>query len=145
MTQFFSPGGADYANVTITLTFGPTVSTQMATVPILDDSVDEDTEFFNLTLTSTDNAAMLNPSTAIVSIEDSELTIGNHRFTIITLLDNRISFFLFNIIASSLVLNCPSVNVCNIACQSFLVQTLQNAPCKRLAHFLRWNDGIGIQ
>ena len=79
MTQFSSPGGADYADVTITLTFGPTVSTQMATVPILDDSVDEDTEFFNLTLTSTDNAAMLNPSTAIVSVEDSELTIGNHR------------------------------------------------------------------
>ena len=79
MTQFSSPGGADYADVTITLTFGATVSTQMATVPILDDSVDEDTEFFNLTLTSTDNAAMLNPSTAIVSVEDSELTIGNHR------------------------------------------------------------------
>ena len=32
----------------------------MVTVPILDDSVDEDREFFNLALTSTDNAAMLN-------------------------------------------------------------------------------------
>ena len=45
----------------------------MVTVPILDDNVDEDTEFFNLTLTSTDNAAMLNPSTATLSIEDSKL------------------------------------------------------------------------
>jgi len=70
-----SPGGEDYTDVTIILTFGPTVSTQMATVPILDDNVDEDIEFFNLTLTSTDNAAMLNPSTATVSIEDSKLTI----------------------------------------------------------------------
>ena len=84
-TRFFSPGGADYADVTITLTFGPTVSTQMVTVPILDDSVDEDTEFFNLTLTSTDNVAMLNPSTATLSIEDRELTIRNCSFTIITL------------------------------------------------------------
>ena len=39
MTQFFSPGGADYADVTITLTFGPTISTQMAIVPIHDDNV----------------------------------------------------------------------------------------------------------
>ena len=83
MTRFFSPGGADYADVTITLTFGPTVSTQMATVPILNDNVDEDTEFFNLALTSTDNAAMLNPATATVSIEDSKLTIRNCRFTLL--------------------------------------------------------------
>ena len=73
--RIFSPGGEDYTDVTITLTFGPTVSTQMATVPILDDNVDEDVEFFNLALTSTDNAAMLNPATATVSIEDSKLTI----------------------------------------------------------------------
>ena len=71
--RIFSPGGEDYTDVTITLTFGPTVSTQMVTVPILDDNVDEDVEFFNLALTSTDNAAMLNPATATVSIEDSKL------------------------------------------------------------------------
>ena len=38
----------------------------------------------------------------------------------------------------------PPILLCNIACQS-LVQMLQNAPCKQLAQFLRWNDGIDIQ
>ena len=61
------------------LTFGTTISTQMATVDIHDDGVVEDTEFINLTLSSRDSAAILSPATAIVSVEDgdSELTIMN--------------------------------------------------------------------
>ena len=61
------------------MTFGATISTQMATVDIFDDSVVEDTEFINLTLSSRDSAAIINPATAIVSVEDSdsELTIMN--------------------------------------------------------------------
>ena len=61
----------------VTLTFGATISTQMATVYIFDDSVVEDTEFINLTLSSRDSAAIINPVTASVSVEDgdSELTI----------------------------------------------------------------------
>ena len=49
----------------------------MVAVPILDDSVVEDTEFINLALTSEDNAVILNPPTARIDIEDvdSELTI----------------------------------------------------------------------
>ena len=60
-----------------TLTFGATITTQVATVYIFDDSVVENTEFINLTLSSRDAAAILNPATASVSIEDgdSELTI----------------------------------------------------------------------
>ena len=75
-----SPGGEDYTDVTITLTFGAAVLTQLATVPIIDDNMDEDTEFFSLALTSTDNAAMLNPATATVSIKDSKLTIWELQF-----------------------------------------------------------------
>ena len=50
----------------------------MVTVPILNDSVVEDTEFINLALASKDSAAVLNPATARINIEDidSELTNG---------------------------------------------------------------------
>jgi len=68
--------------VTITLTFGATISTQTVTVSILDDNVVEDTEFLNLALTSVDSAAMLNPATARMYIEDvdSELMNINCKF-----------------------------------------------------------------
>ena len=51
----------------------------MVTVPILDDTVVEDTEFINLALASEDSAAVLNPATARINIKDidSELTNGN--------------------------------------------------------------------
>ena len=51
----------------------------MATVYIFHDSVVENTEFINLTLSSRDSAAILNPATASVSVEDgdSKLTITN--------------------------------------------------------------------
>ena len=70
--------GTDYNDTTVTLTFDATFSTQMMTVPILDDNVVEDTEFINLTLTSVDSAVMLNPGMARINIEDisSELTNG---------------------------------------------------------------------
>ena len=66
----------DYTDVTSTLTFDATVSTQVAVVPILDDNVVEDSEFINVTLMSADHVAVLNPSTARITIEDidSELT-----------------------------------------------------------------------
>ena len=68
--------------MTITLTFGATISTQTVTVSILDDNVVEDTEFVNLALTSVDSAAMLNPATARMYIEDvdSELMNINCKF-----------------------------------------------------------------
>ena len=44
----------------------------MATVYIFDDSVVENTEFINLTLSSRDSAAILNPATASVSVEDGD-------------------------------------------------------------------------
>ena len=57
--------------------FDATISTQMVTVYILNDSVVEDTEFINLTLTSVDNAVMLNPAATRINIKDvdSELNM----------------------------------------------------------------------
>ena len=48
----------------------------MVTVPVLDDNVVEDTEFINLALRSEDSAAVFNPATATINIQDidSELT-----------------------------------------------------------------------
>ena len=44
----------------------------MVTLSIVDDSVVEDTEFINLTLTSVDNAVMFNPANARIDIEDED-------------------------------------------------------------------------
>ena len=62
--------------------FDATISTQMVTVLVLDDNVVEDTEFINLTLTSVDNAVMLNPATARINIKDvySELIFAILQF-----------------------------------------------------------------
>ena len=71
------PAGIDYTDVSSTLTFDATVSTEVAVVPILDDNVVEDSEFINVTLVSADHSAMLNPTTARITIKDtdSELTV----------------------------------------------------------------------
>lgn len=53
------------------MTFGATISTQMAIVPI---PTDDTVEFINLVLASMDTAASLNPATATINLEDSELT-----------------------------------------------------------------------
>ena len=82
ISSYTFPAETDYTEVTITLTFGATNITQMVTVPILDDSVVEDTEFINLALTSLDSAVMLNSATARIYIEDldSELANRNCKF-----------------------------------------------------------------
>ena len=78
----------DYIDTTITLTFDATISTQMVTLPVLNDNVVEDTEFINLTLTSVDNAILLNPATARINIEDvySELRHSCCTFTVVLIL-----------------------------------------------------------
>ena len=84
ISSYTSPAGTDYTYVTINLTFGATISTQMVTVSIFDDSVVEDTEFIDLGLSSVDSAVMLNPAAARINIEDvdSELTNRNCKFTL---------------------------------------------------------------
>ena len=72
-----SPAGID---LIITLMFGATISTQMVTVSILNDSVVENTEFINLTLTSADSAVILNPATARIYIEDTDSELRHRRY-----------------------------------------------------------------
>ena len=65
--------GSDYGNTAGTLTFGPGVTSQTFSVPILDDTLTEGTETVNLTLSGPTGGGTLGPqSTATLSILDNE-------------------------------------------------------------------------
>ena len=62
----------DFQDPFTDLTFSPSSPTQTAMVSIFDDSVPENMlEYFSLILTSTDRAAILDPTTANVTIVDN--------------------------------------------------------------------------
>jgi uncharacterized delta-60 repeat protein len=65
--------GQDYTSVTNTLTFGPGVTAQSFTVPILDDSDPDGTRQVRLTLSAPVNGTLGTNSTALLSIFDNEL------------------------------------------------------------------------
>ena len=67
-----SPAGADYEAVTTTLTFNVSTPTQVVTIPIIDDQIVENNEFFGVTLTTFDTAVTLNLQTASVTIRDND-------------------------------------------------------------------------
>ena len=60
----------DFANISIDLTFNISLPTQTVMVPILNDMVPEDLEYFSLALTSNDSAVTLNPATANITVRD---------------------------------------------------------------------------
>ena len=70
-----STAGGEYTPLTTDLTFGVTMPTKMATILILDDLLVESSEFFNVTLTTTDPRVTLAPDAATVTIEDEDGTL----------------------------------------------------------------------
>ena len=64
------PAGIEYIHVSTDVTLNGGISTQMVTIPILDNTIVEDSTLFNVILTTTDPAVVLNPTTADVTIED---------------------------------------------------------------------------
>ena len=62
----------DYEVTSSDLTFSATTSSQTVTIPILEDKVFEGSETIIVTLTSADPAAIVNPSSASVTIEDND-------------------------------------------------------------------------
>ena len=62
----------DYVVTSSDLTFDATTSYETVTISILEDSLVEGSETVIVTLTSADPAAILNPSTASVTIEDND-------------------------------------------------------------------------
>jgi len=62
----------DYRFTSIEVTFSATTSSQVVTVAILDDAILESSETINVTLMSVDPAAILNPASAVITIEDND-------------------------------------------------------------------------
>ena len=62
----------DYIVTSSDLAFNATTLSQTVTIPILEDDIVEDSETIIVTLTSADPAAIINPSTASVIIEDKD-------------------------------------------------------------------------
>ena len=82
--DFISPAGSDYTPVTTDLTFnsGNANMTETVTLPILDDLILEDSEFFNVTLTTNNSNVIFLPELATVTIQDVESKLKeeiNHR------------------------------------------------------------------
>ena len=63
-------GGMDFLNMSIDLTFKASSPSQTVMVPIVNDTVPEDIEYFILSLMSNDPAVALNPVTASINILD---------------------------------------------------------------------------
>ena len=72
--HLISPAGSDYTPVTADLTFNSTNATipQTVTIPILDDLLLEDSEVFNVTLTTNNSNVIFLPELTTVTIQDVE-------------------------------------------------------------------------
>ncbi|MEB3189974.1 MAG: Calx-beta domain-containing protein [Snowella sp.] len=77
--------GSDYTASTGTITFNPGVTTQTIVVPILNDSVNELNETFNVTLSTPTNATIAD-SQATITITDT--LVSNFNRTLPTLVEN---------------------------------------------------------
>ena len=62
----------DYGVTSRDLIFSATTSSQIVTIPILEDTRLESSETINVTLTSADPATILNPASAVITIEDND-------------------------------------------------------------------------
>ena len=62
----------DYSFTSSEVTFSATTSSQVITIPILDDTILESSETINVTVTSVDPAAILNPASAIITLDDND-------------------------------------------------------------------------
>ena len=62
----------DYTVTSSDWTFNTTTSSQTVAIPIIEDDTVEDFETIIVTLTSADPAAILNPPSASVTIEDND-------------------------------------------------------------------------
>ena len=81
--SFLNPAGMDFQDTSTDLTFNRSSPTQTAIVSILNDPVPENMfEYFSLILASTDRAAILDPTTANVTIVD-DMDSKNHQMSVL--------------------------------------------------------------
>ena len=62
----------DYNFTNSELILSGTTSSEIVTIAILDDTILESSETIHVTLTSVDPAAILNPASAVITIEDND-------------------------------------------------------------------------
>ena len=67
-----SSAGEEYTPVSTNVTFNASTSTQTVNIPILDNEIVAGSTVFSVSLTSVDPAAILNPSSADITIEDDD-------------------------------------------------------------------------
>ena len=62
----------DYSATSSELIFNATTSSQVVAIVIHEDTILESSEIIHVTLTSVDPAAILNPASAVITIEDND-------------------------------------------------------------------------
>ena len=67
-----SPAGIQYTHVSTDITFNAGMSTQVVTIPIVDNDVVTESMSFSVVLMSADPSVVLHPETADVTIEDDD-------------------------------------------------------------------------
>jgi len=82
-------GGMDFSNVSVDLTFKASSPSQTVMVPILNDTVPEDLEYFRVALVSNDPAVIFNAVTASINVlDDIDSTLKSPN-----ILNSAISYF----------------------------------------------------
>ena len=81
-----SSAGEEYTSVSTNVTFNASTETQTVNIPILDNEIVAGSTMFSVSLTSADSAAILNPASADITIEDDDsekpqiiVHVGEHR------------------------------------------------------------------
>ena len=69
---FLHSATVDYIFTSNDLAFNASTSSQTVTIPILEDKIFEGSETVIVTMTSADSAAIINPQSASVTIEDND-------------------------------------------------------------------------
>ena len=64
--------GEEYTPISTNVTFNASTSTQTVDIPILDNKIVAGSTMFSVSLTSADPAAILNPASADITIEDDD-------------------------------------------------------------------------
>ena len=96
-TDVISNAGTQYTHVSTDVAFNATVSTQMVTIPILDNMTVADSTFFSVVLTSAEPAVVLHPAAADVTIEDDDCELSSHR-SVLTVQYFTTKFFLNSVV-----------------------------------------------
>ena len=72
LQSLISSAGEEYTPVSTNVTFNASTSTHTVDISILDNEIVADSTVFSVSLTSADSAAILNPASADITIEDDD-------------------------------------------------------------------------